>query len=277
MNRSNIILTGVQRSGTTLACYLLNKLPDTVALHEPMDVSRFPKLHSHDAICKEINHFFEEMRFLIKTYKVAVSKQINGKVPDNPFSDKYSLSGLRLDKTSISKISVEKKLSRNFLLVIKHPAAFTAILESLVKQFLCYAIIRNPLSVLASWNSVATPFQNGHAPAAEALDLSLAQALHRIEDRIERQFHLLSWSFENYLRRLPDKFILRYEDIISSGGKALNIITPLANQLNESLENKNKNKLYNREIMRLIGEKLLNSDGAYWKFYSKESVELLLN
>ena len=33
-NRANIVLTGLPRSGTTLACRLLNLLPDTVALHE---------------------------------------------------------------------------------------------------------------------------------------------------------------------------------------------------------------------------------------------------
>jgi hypothetical protein len=30
-NRQDIVLTGPGRSGTTLACYLLNKLPNTVA------------------------------------------------------------------------------------------------------------------------------------------------------------------------------------------------------------------------------------------------------
>ncbi len=36
MQHNNIILTGIPRSGTTLICYLLNKIPNTVALHEPM-------------------------------------------------------------------------------------------------------------------------------------------------------------------------------------------------------------------------------------------------
>jgi hypothetical protein len=34
--RANVVLTGLPRSGTTLVCRLLNKLPDTVALHEPL-------------------------------------------------------------------------------------------------------------------------------------------------------------------------------------------------------------------------------------------------
>lgn len=41
MNDNDIILTGVPRSGTTLACLLLSKLPDVVALNEPMRTARF--------------------------------------------------------------------------------------------------------------------------------------------------------------------------------------------------------------------------------------------
>lgn len=36
MNENNIILTGLPRSGTTLSVHLLNKLPNTVGLHEPI-------------------------------------------------------------------------------------------------------------------------------------------------------------------------------------------------------------------------------------------------
>jgi len=35
MDRKNIILTGIPRSGTTLVCHLLNILYDTNALQEP--------------------------------------------------------------------------------------------------------------------------------------------------------------------------------------------------------------------------------------------------
>ena len=37
----NIVLTGPGRSGTTLTCFLLNKLPDTVALSEPIAPGKY--------------------------------------------------------------------------------------------------------------------------------------------------------------------------------------------------------------------------------------------
>ena len=43
-NLRNVVLTGLPRSGTTLACHLLNKLPDTVAVLEPFEAGRFAGL-----------------------------------------------------------------------------------------------------------------------------------------------------------------------------------------------------------------------------------------
>jgi len=37
-NPRNVLITGTPRSGTTLICSLVNKLPDTVAVHEPTNV-----------------------------------------------------------------------------------------------------------------------------------------------------------------------------------------------------------------------------------------------
>ena len=269
----NVILTGVPRSGTTLTCHLLNKLSNTVALHEPMKVDVFPRLGNGDAICDTIDRFCKQTRRSIIIRKTAITRHIDGVVPDNPCGDQFSNSGLRALLVSKGKISIKKELTPDFVLVIKHPAAFTAILESLIKHFPCYAVIRNPLSVLASWNSVEMAVANGHSHIAERLDVQLAQALERIDEKIERQIYLLSWFYEKYHKVLPRESILRYEDIIFSEGKTLKVIVPQARELDEVLENKNQNKLYNKQLMLLLGEKLLNMDGAFWQFYSKESVE----
>lgn len=273
---NNIIVTGLPRSGTTLTCHLLNKVPNTVALHEPMDVMKLAKYKNHSLACDRIEAFFEQMRRSILKRKKAVSKQVNGKVPDNPIASQYSVSGLRATVVSHTEIIINNTLETNFTLIIKHPSAFTALLEALVVRFPVYAVIRNPLSVLTSWNSVALPVQTGHVPAAENLDIQLKKVLAEIDDRIERQLYLLSWFFSRYEKLLSHDSVIRYENIVSSGGKALNVIIPDAHILNEPLENKNKNTLYDTKLMHVLGERLLQTDGAYWNFYSKESIETLL-
>lgn len=275
MENKNIILTGIPRSGTTLTCHILNKFQNTVALHEPMNVESLAALPNRNAICGEISTFFGEARRTLVTDREVISKQRSGAVPDNPVGEHRTASGLRLSNSSRGVINIDKELSPEFYLVIKHPSAFTALLQDLVLRFPCYAAIRNPLSVLASWSSVAMPVENGHAPAAESFDTELRLALGRIKDKTDRQLHLLSWFYEQYHKFLPAECVLRYEDLVASRGESLQIITPHALTSQENLESKNKNPLYNKELMRSLCDKILATDGAYWRFYTKESVEML--
>lgn len=277
MNVYDVILTGIKRSGTTLTCHLLNKAPNTVALHEPMKVSQFADCQNRDELRAFIEGFFAKARNSIKVRGKAITKHVDGKVPDNTFSVKQA--GDRWRKNlgvKKGEIAIAKQLADDFLLCVKHPAAFTAILEKLAEDFPCFAIVRNPLSILTSWNSIDMPTAKGRLPAAERLDAALAQALANIKNKFDRQIHLLNWHFEKYRRVLPNHAVLRYEDIVASRGKCLAIITPNAARLDELLENQNKNKTYDFALMQTLGEKLLNADGACWEYYTKESVEALL-
>ena len=87
----------------------------------------------------------------------------------------------------------------------------------------------------------------------------------------------LHYTFEQYQQILPETHILRYEDICSTRGKALKVIVPSAEGLDEPLENKNLNPLYPRDKVFRLGERLLESEGAYWNFYSREDVEKIMN
>jgi hypothetical protein len=162
-------------------------------------------------------------------------------------------------------------------LVVKHPAAFTALLETLVPRFRVFAVVRNPLSVLSSWQTVPMTVRDGQLPLAERLDSTLAAALAGIDDRVERQLHILSLFFEKYCAVLREDQIIRYESIVSSKGKALSVITERASALDEPLESRNKAAIYDRAVMRQLGKRLLDSDGPYWKLYAKESVAELLD
>jgi hypothetical protein len=272
----NILLTGLPRSGTTLSCYLLNRLPDTVALHEPMRVRDFAALGDHQAICQSIERYCLEQRDTLRASGRARSKQVAGAVPTNSHQTATTETGLRMPVVSGGDLVIDKPLSEEFFLVIKHIAAFAAIVEEAARHFPVYALVRNPLAILASWNSIDFGFRQGHAPAAERLDPALAPRLNAIDDQIERQFALLSWFFEQFSRHVPASNVIRYETLIESGGRNLAVIQPEAADLAEPLESHNTNPLYDREGTMRIGEQLLQADGAYWEFYSKESVEALL-
>jgi len=118
--------------------------------------------------------------------------------------------------------------------------------------------------------------REGYVPAAERLNINLKNNLIKINDRIERQLFILSWFYEQYYKNLPINSIIRYEDLIRSNGKVLKTITSKAGKLNVKLVNKNSNILYQVGDIKSIGNKLLESEGSYWKFYSKTDVEKII-
>ena len=292
MEKHDVILTGIPRSGTTLLCYLLNKLPDTVALHEPMGPAKGAGETDPEAVCDQVARFFEDTRRSLLEDGTALSKHVRGRVPDNPKGE-YPLPfrllpnrflgrsifgriALRTSRVTRGVVEIDKPLSSGFMLCIKQNGHFTGLLECLVHRHPCYAMVRNPLAILASWNSIRFEPRRGHVPAAERVNPELARELSRITDRFERQLFLLSWFFETYSRLLPVENVLIYEDVVGSSGTALQAITQRALEMDEALQNKNTNQLYNRRLMRDLGRRLLDTDGAFWRFYTRESVEQLL-
>jgi len=273
----NVLITGTPRSGTTLLCSLLNKLPDTVALHEPMNVWEFPNCPDATAIADVIERFCGDTRKSLLEKGVAVSKHVGGLIPDNVAADQVNRSGTRLRHTEHGPVRIDKPLTDKFALAIKHPVAFTALLPTLSKRFECVAIVRNPLSMLASWNSLAwLNVRNGHAPIGEKLDSQLQQDLAAEPDVFERQIHILEWFYRRFRENLPENRILKYEELIESQGRNLGAFFPDAAQLNENLVSKNVNKFYDKALMQDLGDKLLKRSGVIWDFYDKSDVEDLL-
>lgn len=276
MSGQNVLVSGTPRSGTTLTCHLLTKLPDTVALHEPMGVRHFAGAPTHAAIADVVAQFCSEQRHAITTRRRAVSKNAGGAVPDNPAEKSRTRDTLRRSIVSRGEIVIEKPLTPDFMLIIKHNAAFAASLDVLVPRLPVFAIIRNPLATLASWSTVDMPARTGRASSAELIDPSLKANLDAISDDLDRQIFLLAWFHEQYHRYLPASSIIPYEAIVESGGRALRVVRPEAAQLNEPLSSQNASKLYDYPSMLRIGERLLRSEGAQWTSYSKASVERLL-
>jgi hypothetical protein len=299
----NIVLTGPGRSGTTLTCYLLNKLPSTVALSEAINPEQYAKrMPDTEAVADGIEEFYLYMRRRALKRGMVISKHVGGKVPDNT---KGMKEGVRQRIAEKGWIEVGKDLSPDFYLAIKQPNMFTALLPTLVKRFPCFAIIRNPLAIMLSTSTLQQPkdapastsekvravmrnpraivlYKSGRKSRAAKVtyDPHLGERLekHKREgaDKIGQQLLRLHYSFERYQQFLPESHVLRYEDICGSRGKALEVIVPDAGDFDEQLENKNLNALYPRHKVLSFGERLLESEGAYWDFYTRESVREIM-
>jgi hypothetical protein len=273
MRSDNTILTGLPRSGTTLLCNLLNRIPNSVALHEPMAVNKLAPMTPEEAL-DAIGQFFDAQRRMIRTRGVAVSRSVNGIVPQNSLGDAAS-GEVRPRLIDGNQIIVDNVDSDSFRLYVKHPSYFSAFLPFLTKRFVCFASVRNPLAVLLSWQSSGMSVAGGRVPAAEAIAPDLKRRLDDEQDTLDRQIILLDFFFGRFAEFLPGRTI-RYEDVVATGGKALGAIDPRARDLDVDLRSRNRASRMPLDEVRRIAEALLGSENACWKFYARGDVEDVL-
>lgn len=271
----DIVLTGIPRSGTTLTCSLLNRLAQCVALHEPMLPHELAALEFPFGYLEGVASFFASQRVSLLVRGTAITKARDGGVPDNPFGASRDGDGRRQSTTPRQEVRFDKGLRPGFRLVIKHPSFFTATLPTLGTRFPCFAIVRNPLGVLLSWQSIRAKVQLGRVPAAEAFDERLRRSLDGEPERLERQVIILRWFLSRYAECLPGEHVIRYEDLISSRGQALTAIDPAARRLNEPLESRNANPLYEPGLVQQLADRLLSDESIFCRFYAASEVRQL--
>lgn len=266
----NIILTGIPRSGTTLTCSLLNAIPNTLALVEPLHMPSFNQCANATQRYDYLVQYFSKLRNDIADKNAISILDIEG---DGTNTFQYNDQGARQTHIKGHRSQyITKELDQNFTLLIKHPNIFSALLSELKKHWECYALVRNPLSVLASWESLAHPLSSGHAPMAELYDPQLQQMLASEPDKLVRQLLLINWYFASYMREVMPERIVRYEDIVASSGAALQIIMPDAH-FNEPLQSYNQRKVYNKSYMAQMAKLLLADTHQAWRnFYTEQDI-----
>ncbi len=279
MNR-NLIITGIPRSGSTLACSLLNRLPDVVALNETMSIGGLLALPDADSQVQAIADYFSETRRTIDQTGKMPQLRVAGSEGNMFLSD--ASTGRKSAKLGSALTDLGKVLPIDYWLALKHLNAFAALLPELRQRFDCFALVRNPLATLASWHTLDHPMGRGHMPVAEALDEGLAERLADIEEGCERRLALLDWYYRRFTDSLAPERIQRYEDIVATNGSCLAEVLPSARDLpvvlGKPLEGRNENLLYGVAAeAKADAEALLENRGhACWRVYEPVEVSALL-
>ena len=267
------LLSGIPRSGTSLCCRLADGLPDTVALSEPIRPRDFGGMGSVPGACARIGDFVRETRAGIRREHRAPSVHVDGRLDDNRSARIQAGDGLRRLRREWGRIAVRKPLSADFTLIVKHNALFAALLPELEARFPCLALVRNPLSALASWQTVALPVHRGRIPVGEALDPDLHRTLEREPDVLRRQLVVLDWFFVRYRDGVAPENVLRYEDLVASGGTALFRRLGHEDAPPVVLESRNRSTLYDGDRVGTLLRALLERGGAWTHFYSPADLE----
>ena len=267
------LLSGVPRSGTSLCCRLAGELPDTVALSEPIRRKAFGGMDTPRGAIARIGDFAEETRARLLVEGRAPSIQVGGNLDDHRGALGGGESRLRQPRGKWGEIEIGKPLTSRFTLVIKHNALFTALLPLLADSFSCLALVRNPLAILASWQTVDLPVHRGRIPAGEELDGELCSALDRESRVLGRQLIVLDWFFARFAAHLPPGNIIRYEDLIASGGRSLFQRLGHASAPPCTLESGNSSELYDRATIDTLLGALLDDGGGWTNFYRPSDCE----
>ena len=218
-----------------------------------------------------------QARTRIASERKASSVQVAGALDDNMVAARLAEGGLRRRQASHGTIRIDKPLSNDFTLLIKHNALFAALLPRLRDRFSCFALVRNPMAVLASWAVVDLPVQRGRIPAGEQYDAGLRERLKRERRVLQRQLIILDWFFGQFASSLPAEHILRYEDVIGSGGASLYRLLDHSETQPVALTSRNANALYRDVRVETRLAALLSTDGAWRLFYTDEDCRQVAN
>lgn len=266
---NDLALTGIPRGGTTLACRLAGLARDCVALFEPMDPETLPL--QRKAAIDGIQAFFSDTRRRLEREGVAPSKQRDGQVPDNPYSAPDA-TGKRQWLVAPGLVEVPPP-APGFTLAVKHNASFTALLPELARRMRVVAVVRNPLAVLASWNTVELPVSGGRIPAGERFDAALAARLDGEPDRVQRQLIVLEWFFDRYRAAGDEITVVRYEDIVATGGQALYAAARLQGEGDGSLRGRNASAAYRGIDIAGMAAGLARAGGAWRHWYAQADID----
>ena len=294
------LLSGIPRSGTSLCCRLAGGLPDRVALSEPLQPRQWADCPDPRNACARIEALVGQIRIRIAAERRAPSIQSGGRLDDHrAASGDMGAGGLRRLRAEWGEIVLDKPLSARFGLLVKHNALFAALLPRLSASFPCLALVRNPLAVLASWQTVDLPVHRGRIPMGERFDPELRRILDGEPETLRRRIVVLNWFFARYQAaghqaardraarhraarhraarhraHLPPENIIRYEDLVESGGQTLFRLLghPGAPPV-EGLKSRNDSALYDKAMTGTLLEALLDAGGPWTHFYSQEDCE----
>lgn len=198
---------------------------------------------------------------------------VEGRLGDQMVALEPAEAGLRQPQAYWSELTIDKPLTTGFTLVVKHNALFAALLPGLTSSFSCLGLVRNPLSVLASWQTVNLPIHRGRVPEGEALDRDLHRTLEQEPDVLRRQIAVLDWFMNRFRNHLAPENVIRYEDLVESGGRVLFRRLGQAGARPVALRNMNDNSVYDSATIDALLGALLRSGGAWTHFYSAADCE----
>lgn len=214
----DIIITGLPRAGTTLLAAMVDEMPDSVCLNEPLWQYEWAKKHAHLGPESFAGWLKEDMagqrKMLLAGEPIMDRRRKDGKAVTNYFREDHE------QKEAINRVGMvpftRDDLSVNFTLAAKHNILYLSALEEIAKQkaFKIIAIIRHPLGVISSWQTTPIPISRGELPAAMIYWQQMRKLVATPMELLEKQVRMYDLMCAKLYALREQISIIKYEDLI---------------------------------------------------------------
>ena len=215
---SDIIITGLPRAGTTLLAKMIDTMPDSVCLNEPLWHYDWAKQHGRqgpDAFARWLEEDLAEQRHHLLAGKPVMDRRLpSGEAVTNYFREHPTQKEAR-NRVGMVPFTREG-LTADFTLATKHNILYLSVLDELVKRkaFKIIAIIRHPLGVIASWQTTPIPISRGELPAAMIYWQHMRELVATPMDLLEKQIRMYDAMCERLYAHRAQIEIIKYEELV---------------------------------------------------------------
>src|ERR1700739_4633624 len=148
----DLIVTGIPRSGTSLAAAIIDQIPNAVCLSEPdHQVRLMEAAKTAKEFVADLGVDFDAIRRTLLVGGSVLDRRGEGGRPVTNYFEPRASHGHRGSAYSVLATS-RSGISPDFLLGIKHNALYAAVLPEIARtaRFRIVAIVRDPVSVILS-------------------------------------------------------------------------------------------------------------------------------
>ncbi|MDC7784324.1 sulfotransferase [Rhodoplanes sp. TEM] len=211
----DLLVTGVPRSGTTLAAALIDSCANAVCLSEPDHQVRLSQESgTADAFAERLRDDLRDIRTTLRSGGTVLDRRAaDGGPVTNYFSTARTDGTRRTDYTLVARAA--RDLPEDFLLAVKHNALFTAALPELSRHSgaAIVAIVRDPVATILSWRSLDLPVSGGRLPAAERFWPAIRIISETDVPLIDKHVLIIEAFCRRYADLVPAVAVLHYESL----------------------------------------------------------------
>jgi len=219
----DLILTGLPRSGTTLAAAIIDQAPDALCLSEPDSHVELMNdaADAEDFVTRLGQEFDTVRRTILAGGSVLDRRRADGAPVTNYFTDPAP-DGRREAAFTIRSIA-RPGLSPDFVLGVKHNALYAAVLPEIIQseRFRVIAIVRDPVALLMSWRSLDLPISRGRLPAGERFWPELAGLAQAEVDLTDKQALIADLLFSRFAQWSDRIAVIPYEIFVTDPARLL--------------------------------------------------------